>query len=190
MTVPTRIPDASEPSVTALNRGAVLSTARLGFAMLAPVLVVVMLVAFVPPDGNERADWFQFIGRFHPLLVHFPIAFFLLVPILEIAGRSARFAYLRLSVSFVLALATVGATVAAILGWCLGRSGGYSGRLITQHMWGGVSLAAVCWLCWMLRSRAGEQGSTFIYGLATALGVGLVGWTGYRSVQLSSRTNF
>jgi len=140
MNVPSRIPDASEPAMTASNRGAVLSTARLGFAMLAPVLVVVMLVAFVPPDGNERADWFQFIGRFHPLLVHFPIAFFLLVPILEIAGRSARFAYLRLSVSFVLSLATVGATVAAILGWCLGRSGGYSGRLITQHMWGGVVL--------------------------------------------------
>src|SRR3954463_139278 len=145
MTVPTRIPDASEPSKTASNRGGVLSRVRLGFAMLAAVLVVVMLVALLPPDGNQRADWFQFIGRFHPLLVHFPIAFFLLVPVLEIVGRSTRFAYLRLSVNFVLVLATIGATTAAILGWCLGRSGGYSGRLITQHMWGGVALCLVCW---------------------------------------------
>jgi uncharacterized membrane protein len=93
--------------MTASNRGEVLSRVRLGFAMLAPVLVVVMLVALLPPDGNERADWFQFIGRFHPLFVHFPIALFLLVPVLEIVGRSTRFAYLRLSVSFVLVLATI-----------------------------------------------------------------------------------
>jgi uncharacterized membrane protein len=175
------------PTRTQPNQGDLLSRFRLGLAMLAPVLVVVMLVAFVPPDGNERADWFQFIGRFHPLLVHFPIAFFLLVPILEIVGRSARFAYLRLSVSFVLALATVGATIAAILGWCLGRSGGYSGRLITQHMWGGVVLCVVCWGCWLLSTRLRELGRT--YAIALALGAGLVAWTGYRGAQLSLGPN-
>lgn len=187
MNVPTPIPDAGEPCKTASNPGAVLSSVRLAFAMLAPVLVVVILVAILPPDGNERADWFQFIGRFHPLLVHFPIALFLLVPVLEIVGRSARFAYLRLSVSFVLALATVGATTAAILGWCLGRSGGYSGRLITQHMWGGVVLCLVCWGCWVLSTRLRELGRT--YAIVLALGAGLVAWTSYRGAQMSLGPN-
>jgi len=103
------------------DRGGMLSRFRLGFLMLAPILIVAVLAALLPPDGNERADWMQFIGGFHPLVVHFPIALFLLVPILEIGGRSARFAHLRLSVSFVLLLATLGATMAAILGWCLGH---------------------------------------------------------------------
>ncbi|HEX6821890.1 MAG TPA: c-type cytochrome domain-containing protein [Candidatus Sulfotelmatobacter sp.] len=187
MNVPSPIPDAGEPCKTASNPGAVLSSVRLAFAMLAPVLVVVILVAILPPDGNERADWFQFIGRFHPLLVHFPIALFLLVPVLEIVGRSARFAYLRLSVSFVLALATVGATTAAILGWCLGRSGGYSGRLITQHMWGGVVLCLVCWGCWVLSTRLRELGRT--YAIVLALGAGLVAWTSYRGAQMSLGPN-
>lgn len=186
MNVPSRVP-AAEPPMTPPNRGDRLSRFRLGFPMLAPVLVVLLLVAFLPPDGNERADWVQFIGRFHPLLVHFPIAFFLLVPILEIVGRSARFAYLRLSVSFVLALATVGATTAAILGWCLGRSGGYSGRLITQHMWGGVVLCLVCWGCWLLGTRLRSLG--LAYAIALALGAGLVAWTGYRGAQLSLGPN-
>jgi uncharacterized membrane protein len=144
---------------------------------------------FLPPDGNERAEWAQFIGRFHPLAVHFPIALILLVPILELAGRSSRFSYLRLSVGFVLGLAALSATFAAILGWCLARSGGYSGTLLTQHMWGGISLAAVCWLCWLLYARTGERGGGlglgFFYATALAAGIGLVAWTGYRGGQLS-----
>jgi uncharacterized membrane protein len=188
MNVPNGIFDPnSEPSLTAMKRGGFFSQFRLGFLMVVPILAVTTLVAFLPPDGNERADWFQFIGHFHPLLVHFPIALFLLVPILEIVGRGARFAYLRLSVSFVLTLATLASTTAAMLGWCLGRSGGYSGRLITQHMWGGVALSIVCWICWLLRTRLHELDVT--YAVALALGVGLVSWTGYRGGQLSLGPN-
>src|SRR5437879_2039176 len=153
---------------------------RLGLLALVPILIVLVLLVFLPPDGNERAQWAQFIGRFHPLTVHFPIALILLVPILELAGLNDRFSYLRLSAGFVLGLATLGATVAAMLGWCLARSGGYSGPLVTQHMWGGVSLAAICWVCWILRERISEQRSDLIYGLALAIGVSLVDWTGYR----------
>jgi uncharacterized membrane protein len=158
---------------------------RLGLLALAPILIVTIVLAFLPPDGNERSDWAQFIGRFHPLAVHFPIALILLVPILELAGLNERFSYLRSSVGFVLGLATAGATAAAILGWCLGRSGGYSGTLVTQHMWGGISLATICWLCWILRSRASERSLGLIYSVALAVGVGLVAWTGYRGGQLS-----
>jgi uncharacterized membrane protein len=187
MNVPKQMPEQSSgPSTTAPKEG-LLSRLRLASGMLVPILVVATLVAFLPPDGNERANWVQFIGCFHPLVVHFPIALFLLVPILEIVGRSARFAYLRLSVDFVLGLATLGATTAGILGWCLARSGGYSGRLITQHMWGGVLLSTICWGCWMLRTRL--HGAGRAYTVALALGVGLVAWTGYRGGQLSLGPN-
>lgn len=173
--------------MTSAIRNGVMSQFRFGFAMLVPVLVSAILVGFFPPDGQERSEWVQFIGRFHPLLVHFPIALFLLVPILEVAGRSTRFTHLRLSVNFVVALATVGASSAAILGWCLARSGGYSGRLITQHMWGGVALSLVCWVCWLLGTQFRE--STTPYAIALALGTGLVAWTGYRGGQLSLGQN-
>jgi uncharacterized membrane protein len=158
---------------------------RLGLLTLAPILIVAVLVTLFPPDGSDRAEWSQFIGRFHPLTVHFPIALILLVPILELAGLNQRFSYLRLSADFVLGLATLGATVAASLGWCLARSGGYSGSLLTQHMWGGISLAALCWACWMLRGHTDEQKWRFIYGVALAVAVCLVAWTGYRGGQLS-----
>jgi hypothetical protein len=42
------------------------------------------------------------------------------VPVLELAGRWEKFAYLRLSSRFVLGLATIAASFAAFLGWCFG----------------------------------------------------------------------
>src|SRR5579864_9660627 len=156
---------------------------RLGLLTLLSILIVMVLLVFFPPDGKERAEWMQFIGRFHPLVVHFPIALVLLVPILELAGRSARLSYLRLSTSFLLGLATLSATAAAILGWCLGRSGGYSGPLVTQHLWGGILLTFTCWLCWLLWARLSQPETLFRIPLAMA--VVLVAWTGYRGGQLS-----
>jgi len=52
-------------------------------------MVVVGIVAIFPlpilllharPDGLQRAELAQFLGRFHPLAVHIPIALLLLVP--------------------------------------------------------------------------------------------------------------
>jgi uncharacterized membrane protein len=162
---------------------------RLGLLALAPILLLFALIVFLPPDGVERAEWAQFIGRFHPLTVHFPIALILLVPVLELTGRIRRFPDARGAVDFVLALATLSAIVAAMLGWCLARNGGYSGPLVTQHMWGGVSVAALCWLCWMLRGRFPGQRWDFIYALGLVVAVGLVPWTGYRGGQLSLGKN-
>jgi len=156
---------------------------------LQSLVLLFALIAFSPPDGQERANWAQFIGRFHLLTLHFPIALILLVPVLELAGRSRRFPNLRASVDFVLALATFGAIAAAFLGWCLARSGGYSGSLVTQHMWGGAFVATLCWLCWMLQARFPGQGLNFIYAFGLVVAVGLVSWTGYRGGQLSQGEN-
>jgi uncharacterized membrane protein len=158
---------------------------RLGLLALALVLLLSALLILFPPDGLERASWVQFIGRFHLLTVHFPIALILLVPVLEWAGRNPRFSYLSASVDFLWPLAILSSLAAAFLGWCLARSGGYSGRLVTQHMWGGVSLAAACSLCWMSRGYLPR----LAYRLALLLTVGLVSWTGYRGGQLSQGEN-
>ena len=163
------------------------SRLRLGLLALALILLLSALLALFPPDGVERASFAQFIGRFHLLTVHLPIALVLLVPVLEWAGRNPRFPNLRSSVDFLWPLAMLSSLAAAALGWCLARSGGYSGRLVTQHMWGGVSVAAACWLCWMLRGYF--HGPRLAYPLALLATVGLVSWTGYRGGQLSQGEN-
>jgi uncharacterized membrane protein len=162
--------------------------ARAGFGLLAaPILVLLVLLVLLPPDGAERATWAQFLGRLHPLVVHLPIALMLLVPIMELVGRDPRFSYLRASAPFVLVLALISGIVASLLGWCLARSGGFSGPLVIQHMWGGASLLLLGWLCWVSRGRGGRL--ELVYPIALAAAVGAVAWTGYRGGQISLGEN-
>jgi uncharacterized membrane protein len=162
---------------------------RFGLLTLAPILMLPVLVLLAPPDGNERAQLLQFVGRFHLLAVHLPIALLVMVPVLELAGRSRYFPYLLPSADFILGVATCGAIVAAALGWCLARSGGYSGSLVTQHMWGGVFVAIAAWLCWVLRARSSESHLDPVYAIALLATVGLVSFTGYRGGQVSQGEN-
>jgi len=163
-------------------------SASTGVGLLAaPILALLILLVFLPPDGTERSAWAQFIGRFHPLVVHLPIALILLVPVMELVGRDQRFPYLRASAPFVLVLALIGGIVASLLGWCLGRSGGFSGPLVTQHMWSAASLITLCWICWVLRGRGGRL--EVIYWIVLGAAVGAVAWTGYRGGQISLGEN-
>lgn len=163
---------------------------RLGLLGLFCVLALIALATFVPPDGQTRADLAQFFGDFHPLAVHLPIALLLLVPVLEIASRSARYASLRLAAGFVLGLAAISALVAPSLGWLLAWSGGFEGGFVTQHMWGGISVAAGSLLCWVLRGRSGDEPRLpMSYVALLVVTVGVMAWTGYRGGQLAHGEN-
>lgn len=162
---------------------------RIAIVTLAPIVILISLLLFAPPDGNERAQLMQFVGRFHPLSVHLPIALLLVVPLFELLGRTRRFPFLLESVDLLLWLATAGAVGAAGLGWCLSRGGGYSGSLVTQHMWAGVLAGAVAWLAWLLRARASSATGKNAYAAALVVAVGLVSFAGHRGGQLSLGEN-
>jgi len=158
-----------------------------GLFTLAPILLLPALLLLAPPDGTERTQLLQFLGRFHPLSVHLPVALLMIVPLLELTGRTRYFPYLLSSIDFLLGLAICGAIAAAVLGWCLGRNGGYSGSLMTQHMWAGVVVAAAAWICWALRTSATQ--SPRIYAAALVATVAIVLFTGYRGGQISQGEN-
>jgi uncharacterized membrane protein len=110
-----------------------------------------LLLAFVPPDGMVRPGLLKFLGRFHPLVVHFPIAFVLLLPVFELPlpflSRAAR----RNASAILIFSALTTLIIAIFCGWLLAYAGGFEGTLVMRHAWSAVisgialSLAVLVW---------------------------------------------
>jgi uncharacterized membrane protein len=163
-----------------------LRTRLVVFGIGAAFLIVLRwLLIHAAPDGLEHGELSQFVGRFHPLVVHLPIAFLLLVPLLECVCAVRRWNRVRESADFVLTLTVISAFVAAFLGWLLARSGGYEGQLVTSHMWGGFSVAFAVLLCFVLRAWDKR-----VYGAALLLTLILLAWTADKGGKLTHGETF
>jgi len=152
---------------------------------LALLLILLWPLLYAAPDGLEHGEVTQFVGRLHPLIVHLPIAFLLLVPLLECAGSVRRWSRVRESAEFVLMLATVSVFLAAFLGWLLAWSGGYEGKLVTSHMWGGFTLACALLLCFALRAWDKRA-----YAVALSLTLMVLFWTSDKGGKLTHGETF
>ena len=83
----------------------------------------------------------QFVGRFHPVLVHLPIGFLLLLGLLELLALRPNSKHLS-SASRAILIASVPVTLgAALTGWLLAENGGYNEAVLFQHRWAGVAVA-------------------------------------------------
>ncbi len=84
-----------------------------------------MLPFAVRLNGQPHADWLQFLGRFHPLLVHLPIGMLVLLPFLEFAGTTRP--GLREAAGFVLHLTLATGAIALVFGILLAYGSGVMG---------------------------------------------------------------
>jgi uncharacterized membrane protein len=137
-------------------------------------------------DGKTHADWQQFLGRFHPLVVHLPIGLILLVPLLEIAGR-VRPALLE-AASFVLSLSVLSCLLALTLGYLLAYGSGDAGAGVARHMWGGIALTIAVLGCVLVREASGGLRGAYPWMLACVLL--LLAWTAHQGGSLTHGNNY
>ncbi|HEX8713748.1 MAG TPA: DUF2231 domain-containing protein, partial [Terracidiphilus sp.] len=134
-------------------------------------------------DGRAHADWLQFLGRFHPTLLHLPIGMIVLVPVLEIAGMKRP--ALREAADFVLRLALALALPTLALGYMLAYGAGDTGTTVSRHMWGAIVLCIGLMLCLLVRPAWAANQQAFIYpGLLVATLIALV-WTGHEGGSIT-----
>ena len=92
----------------------------------------------------------EFIGRFHPVLVHLPIGILLIACVFLLLSRSPRFANLYPSVSLMLFLGMLAAIASCITGYFLSGSGDYEGKLVNNHQWMGIGVAGLSLLLYIV----------------------------------------
>ncbi len=107
-------------------------------------LACVFLVAiFNPTDGIEGQGIGRFLGRFHPLVLHFPVTCLVLAGLFEFTGRFGVLAPLKRSVFPLLCFAAFSSILTVILGLMLATNEGHQGGLIDRHRTLGISVSVI-----------------------------------------------
>ena len=95
----------------------------------------------IPVEDAEPWWVWVFLGRLHPLIVHFPIALIVIGGIMEISKIGRFQSNLRTGTNWMVFIGTAGAIFATVLGLILGNTGSYAGENFEWHQWFGISTA-------------------------------------------------
>ena len=120
-------------------------------------------------------DW---LGRTHPIIVHFPIAFFPAALFTAIVGR--RRPAFAAPVQFLVVAGGIIAPIAAVFGW-LDAMNADPDPLLTVHRWlgTGIGLAALGLGVWAWRKPGDVRGTAMIASLAAiTTAIVIQGWYG------------
>ncbi len=85
----------------------------------------------------------EFIGHFHPLVVHLPIGILIFTFILELIQLKSKTKFDQ-AIFIGIFLGTIFAIVAAVMGWLLSLDGGYDEKLLNNHQYAGWILCLFC----------------------------------------------
>lgn len=134
----------------------------------------------------------SWLGRLHPMLVHFPIAFFPAALFTAIVGRR-RPAYSK-PVQFLVVAGGIIAPVAALAGWFdAGFDFATDDALLLPHRWLGtaIGVGALGLAMWAWREPEEDRGPGMIIGLAVITAAIVVqGWYGGALVHGADHMNW
>ncbi|MBL7697543.1 MAG: DUF1549 domain-containing protein [Chitinophagaceae bacterium] len=133
----------------------------------------------------EETFWlWKFLGRLHPMVVHFPLGLILFAAILELFTFKKFNSALRPGIKVCLIVGVIAAVFSAAFGWLLAYGEEYAGNTLDLHQWLGIGTAAIggVVLLAMLRLRKKQSSSGIVvYRLLlffTAAGITLTGHFG------------
>ena len=114
----------------------------------------------------------ELVGRLHPLLIHFPIAFLLLNAVLEAWSIKWNIPAIASTIRLSAVLGAFGAIAAAATGWVFSSEHHRSDNalLLAQHRWLGVATAVLALLAWFAVWRwSGATQSRYIWFRRSAI---------------------
>lgn len=101
-------------------------------------------------------DFFEFLGRLHPLVVHLPIGFLLIAVLLELFKRKKESKGRHQALVFILCCGAISAILAAVFGWLLANDG-YDENTLFWHKWLGIATAVVAIIAWWTKRKKEQK---------------------------------
>jgi uncharacterized membrane protein/mono/diheme cytochrome c family protein len=127
----------------------------------------------------------EFIGHFHPVLVHLPIGILLVAVLFYFLSKKEKFKSLHVAVGISLFLGMISAIASSISGYLLSATDDYDEQMIFQHQWLGIATAVISILAYFFYKKE----KTFLKWIMLLLGM-LIIITGHLGGSLTHGPNY
>ena len=119
----------------------------------------------------------QFLGRLHPLIIHFPVGLLCIALLLEVVAWFRKSTELRAGIRAMVWIGTISSVVAASLGLVLVNQDDYGGDTVKIHQWSGLATMTLAILT-VFALRSGRLALYRSLLTLTVVGVSLTGHYG------------
>ena len=125
--------------------------------------------------ATEHFWLWSFLGRLHPMIVHFPVGLLVFALVMEIIGRKNQ--KYNAAIKLLIYAGALSATVAVAFGLLLSNTEEYGSSLLSVHQWTGIATMLFSIICaWSY--RAGNRTAQKILLGLTVAGVTIAGHYG------------
>ena len=133
-----------------------------------------------------------FLGRLHPLLVHFPIGLLIVAFFMEMTTINGRRPGLRQGISWMVYAGASFAALSSLFGWLLRTFDDYSGELVEFHQNMGLITASLAVICAILLQAQvkGKLSSRLYYRVALGLTVGSLIFASHLGASLTHGSDY
>jgi uncharacterized membrane protein len=129
-----------------------------------------LLVFLLLVNIQELSTIFQFLGRLHPLVLHFPIVLIIVAFLFEILSRKNEHNDFHKPSEIMLWSGAFSAVITAIAGYLLSLNGEYSGDSFVFHKWLGLATSlAVMGIVYLSQKHRSHQLFMPLYGFLILL---------------------
>ncbi len=158
------------------------------------LLIIAFLIAmpFVAgnPNADKPSDLLNFLGRFHPVILHLPIGIFSLIILQEILAMFTRY---KPQPGLIAIFVGAASAVAAVLfGFMLYMGGTYEmSELLGDHLWGGIFFACAAVLTLIVKAWPLQENiSNVIYRVMIFGSVGVMTYASHDGASITHGENY
>jgi uncharacterized membrane protein len=109
----------------------------------------------------------QFLGRLHPMIVHFPIGLLIIAMVLEFFAKKHE--QFRPAINLIIKIGVACAIASAIFGLLLKDQDQYSGSTLGIHMWSGIATAFFGILLLFLQQQIFKSNKKYLFNIYRAV---------------------